>query len=294
MNYQRSSTCVRALRRRDLGYVLAGDKQLEFEEVPHTIVLEWDATESGWGQQDLGWTATAACVCDFPKQQLVAVGRFGHYLVLGQGDQIEGHIVAAKKGRRTQPFRGVRDIAGTAYAVGMGGQVYRRDGLQAWTRLDRGLPSTVDLEAIHGFAEDEIYAVGWKGALWRFDGTKWTQIDSPTNLILTGVFCADDGNVYVCGQIGTVLRGRNDRWETIKHNSTEVDFWNLEWFNESLYISSTQFLFTLEKDDTLKLELFGGDPPSSRLHLNACDGVMWSIGASDVMAFDGKNWSRIE
>jgi len=106
----------------------------------------------------------------------VAVGRFGHYLVLGEGDQIEGRIAAAKTDGRTQPFRGVRDIAGKAYAVGMGGQVYRRDNLQTWTRLGNSLPHAIDLEAIHGFNEEEIYAVGWKGALWRFDGTDWSLI----------------------------------------------------------------------------------------------------------------------
>jgi len=36
------------------------------------------------------------------------------------------------------------------------------------------------------------------------------------------------------------------------------------------------------------------DKPATCLRLTAADGVMWSIGAKDVLSFDGKTWTRID
>ncbi len=52
------------------------------------------------------------------------------------------------------------------------------------------------------------------------------------------------------------------------------------------------FVYQLKKGG-LELVLFDGDPPETCYHLSAAKGVMWSIGASDVMSFDGKEWTRI-
>jgi hypothetical protein len=46
--------------------------------------------------------------------------------------------------------------------------------------------------------------------------------------------------------------------------------------------------------DRLKPVGFGKDLPRTCFHLSAADGVMWSIGAKDLMAFDGKSWTRID
>ncbi|MNG31651.1 hypothetical protein D3C84_1174960 [compost metagenome] len=52
-------------------------------------------------------------------------------------------------------------------------------------------------------------------------------------------------------------------------------------------------LFTLDQDKLLAVD-FGEDSPNSCYHLSAADGVLWSIGGKDIMAFDGNNWTRID
>jgi hypothetical protein len=281
-----------AVRLRDLGYLLAGDDELDEDEVAHTAVFEWDP-HAGWGGHDLGWTASAACICDEPKEQLVVVGRLGEFLVFGQGESYEGVIPCKPTpSGDPAPFRGARGIAGKAYAVGMNSQVFRRDSRTVWTPLDNGLDPRTDLEAIDGFEADDLYAVGWKGAIWHYNGRRWSDVDSLTNVILTGVSCAGDGQVYACGQEGTLLRGVGNRWEVIEQEETREDFWDVEWFGNEIYVSTTRFLYRLSGRE-LRLVNFGRDAPKTCYHLSSRDSVLWSIGQRDVMAFDGKNWSRI-
>ena len=56
--------------------------------------------------------------------------------------------------------------------------------------------------------------------------------DSPTNLVLTAVCCAGDGNVYATGRRGLLLKGRKNTWEVVKHDSTKLDLWGMAWYGQ--------------------------------------------------------------
>ncbi|HEX5244275.1 MAG TPA: hypothetical protein VFW23_13515, partial [Tepidisphaeraceae bacterium] len=116
---------------------------------------------------------------------------------------------------------------------------------------------------------------------------------TPTNLILTRVVCGGDGNVYACGQVGTLIRGRKAKWELIQHGATENDFWGLAWFGGSLYVATSKALYRLEGNALTRVPI-GPDIPGSYYHLKSAYGELWSIGPKDVMLFDGKNWTRID
>lgn len=208
------------------------------------------------------------------------------------------HRQLRRRPKKRGPLREIRGIAkGRAYAVGTCRQAYLREDEDQWRCIDQSAqvgdtPITdTSFESIDGFSEQEIYTVGWEGEIWQYDGARFTQQNSPTNLALYKVRCAPDGFAYACGQLGTLLRGRNDQWEMIEHESTEEDLWGMEVFDGQLYVSSTHFVYRLE-DGKLKPVDFGDDVPLTCYHLSAADGIMWSIGPKDVMQFDGSTWTR--
>jgi hypothetical protein len=52
-------------------------------------------------------------------------------------------------------------------------------------------------------------------------------------------------------------------------------------------------VFRLDGDRLARVD-FGEDKPSSYFALSSADGILWSIGPKDIMAFDGQLWTRID
>jgi hypothetical protein len=170
--------------------------------------------------------------------------------------------------------------------------VYRLDQPTAWTRADNGLPESFGATAIDGFSSEEIYAAGYAGALWRFDGKKWKRQELPTNVHLHSVRCAKDGKVYVAGRKGTLIVGRKDKWDIIVNQALKDTLWDLEWFEGKLYVSALSGVYELS-NESIELVDFGNEKPKTFYHLSAGKGVMWSIGEKDIVSFDGEKWTRI-
>jgi len=291
-----------AVRKRDILYFVLTNDKLAAEQKPHAEFAIWHAGK--WLDAGMKkWASPGLTVLRQPKEQLLGVGEMGEAFVQGSGDVHEETVQAgADQPSKRGTLRTARWIGTHAYAAGMDRQVYRRDGVNVWTAVDqsmrppKGDPSqVVGFESIDGFSEQDIYAVGWQGAIWHYDGKTWTQEDSPTNVILGGVCCAGDGMVYACGRLGTLLRGKAGRWEVLKHESTEADLYGLAWYEGALYVASMKGIFRLTPALTLDLVVMGEDPPATTAyHLSAADGILMSVGAKDVMVFDGKTWTRIE
>jgi len=272
------------------------------QKFDHSLFVEWDrGIWRGSNITPVKWTTVGAAVVSVPSQQGLFLGYWGEVFCMGSGDAHEEKIDCGdglSPGNRG-PMRGIRSIGGKAYAVGTHRQVYRRERRDTWICIDEGArpPANdrrvVSFESIDGFAPDEIYAAGRQGELWSYDSRKWTRLASPTNLILTNVCCASDNQVYISGRNGTLIRGRGSRWELIDHGITDEDFWGAAWYLGKLYLATMHFVYTLE-GDILHAVDFGADVPKTCFQLNEADGVLWSIGAKDVMSFDGKKWSRID
>ena len=286
------------VRYSDLSYLITTNDLSISEGYTGSILYTLD--RGTWYSGTVPWLACSGTVCHVPAERYLALGTDGSVRASGGGAVKEEPPIAncgvdpTKRG----PLREIRGIAkGRAYAVGTCRQAYVRDGEDQWRCIDQSAQvgdtpiADTSFESIDGFSEQEIYTVGWEGEIWKYDGAVFTQQNSPTNLALYKVRCAQDGFAYACGQLGTLLRGRNDQWEVIEHDSTREDLWGMEYFQGQLYVSSTHFVYRLE-GDTLKPVDFGDDAPGTCYHLSAADGIMWSIGPKDVMEFDGSNWTR--
>ncbi|WP_326764264.1 hypothetical protein OG978_06475 [Streptomyces sp. NBC_01591] len=286
------------VRYSDLSYLIIANDAAVSEGYTDSLLFSLD--RGNWGAGTVEWLACSGTVCHVPTERYLVLGTDGSVQASGGGAVKEEASIAScgVDPRKRGPLREVRGIAkGRAYAVGTCRQAYVRDGEDQWKCIDQSAqvgdtPITdTSFESIDGFSEQEIYTVGWEGEIWKYDGSFFTQQNSPTNLALYKVRCASDGFAYACGQLGTLLRGRDDQWEVIEHESTKEDLWGMEVFDGQLYVSSTHFVYRLE-DGKLKPVDFGDDVPQTCYHLSAADGIMWSIGPKDVMEFDGSNWKR--
>lgn len=276
-----------------IGYIAAADTKTEMEE-PHAITFKWNSGK--FIQGDRNYNAHSLCLITRPEPGLVDISEQGYYSVTTANGPISGDILESSqppsKEARYGGFRSVSEIAGRAFAVGLRGLVYRLDELKLWTRIDDGLPKTFNIQAIHGFNATDIYAVGRDGEVWHYDGTVWNELDMPTNSNLTSVKCAADGKVYITGHKGALLCGSGETWEVINHESTDENFWDVEWFEDNVYISSMSSVYRLEGLRLVKVD-FENDAPKTCYQLSTADGVMWSNGEDDIMSFDGKVWTRI-
>lgn len=293
------SVTTGVVRYSDLCYLLTTNDEVIQEGYSSSLLFSLDRGE--WGAGSVKWLACSGSVCHVPNERYIVLGTDGSIRVSGGGAvkeemPISDHDLSPKK---RGPLREIRGIAeGRAYAVGTCRQAYVRENENQWRCIDQTAQTTVAditdtcFESIDGFSEQEIYTVGWEGEIWQYNGSAFKQIASPTNLALYKVRCAADGFVYACGQLGTLLRGRDNKWEVIDHGSTDEDLWGMEYFNEKLYVSSTHFVYRLENDKLERVD-FGDDIPGTCYHLSAADGIMWSIGAKDVMEFNGEAWKRI-
>lgn len=276
-----------AARSSELLYLALQDRKLNKKAVAHTRVGGIDHGELA-SAADLPWRAVGMCFAREPAQKLVMVSGDGKVFTYIAGNEGTELIVDPID------LRNCVTIDGHAYACGMGRQVFFRMGEGKW--LPMHAPSASDeevvgFECLAGFSAQELYAVGWEGEVWRCENGRWSDCNSPVNVVLSAVCCVPDGSVYACGQQGTLLRGRGDEWQCVITEDLEDDLWDLRWFNGKLYVASMSYLYILEGDRLSPVE-FDIEPPSSFYKLTDAEGVLWSVGQETILSFDGKHWER--
>jgi hypothetical protein len=289
-----------AIREKDLAYLVMCFDSASEKKIPLASVVQWEP--DGWGDGGhVRWRATGAAITKHPREQLIVVGELGDALVLGGGDRHEETVESGdSKPADRGPLRGVRRIGENIYVVGMDRQVYRRDAVDSWSSFDKGIPRDYDpksisgFEAVDGFSENDIYAVGWDGDIWNCVDGGWHQETSPVGQVLLDVCCGGDGLVYACARNGVLIRGKRGEWETLDFGEFSESLWSVAWFQGRLYAASTDSVFVLGDDDLLAPVYMGEDHAKTCYRLVTGAGIMWSIGAKDVMSFDGQKWIRID
>lgn len=200
--------------------------------------------------------------------------------------------------------RNIRFIGDHFYMVGAFRRILRRDGIDQWTDITGQLHSDLSInekddwgfEDVDGFDESELYAVGGRGDGWRFDGKDWHPLNLPTDVDLSSVCCAEDGQVYIGGSMHTVIRGRHDRWEVIHSAATNRGFGQIlsyqgqalaidEW-GGAIYVISGSPVGPLDTGD---FEL----PPAGALCMATGYGMLLMAGSGSAALFDGASWRRL-
>jgi hypothetical protein len=222
----------------------------------------------------------------------------------GQEADIPGTIAGSEL--QSSVTRVVR-VGSQLYAVGWPRRVWRRDGFESWTLLDRGLPLPAGLargdgdgivEAVtqgtlrdlDGFSEAELYAVGDGGEVWRGDGASWTRCAFPGDERLCTVACGAD-QVYVTTLHGRIWAGREDTWRLLRDVDRGLPFLDTCWFGGRLWCGADEGVWLLEGDDLTARDI----PPEvgrvARRLDRAPDGRhLLTAGANGAALFDGRRW----
>ncbi len=289
------------MQNRNVGRVIAQIDSLKELGSTATTLLKWDRSQNRWFSFNIEWHATRISAFESPEITVLATGPDGIVSASTLAGPTEEEIDASLDGpARRGPIRDLQLIAGVPYAAGMGRQVYRREGVDNWTRQDQGvvLPrgeiQLCGFNSIDGLSEDAIYAVGFNGEIWFRNHNKWQQQDSPTNLVLHKVKVAREDLIFASGQMGALLRSDGNHWETIEHDAVTDDLWGMEWFQGELYLACDSGLFKLDSEDQLvEVDMQLSPKPTFR-HLHANDGVLWSCGPKHVTwTEDGQTWNDV-
>jgi hypothetical protein len=218
------------------------------------------------------------------------MGHNGNILRIGGGQVVVERVPDT---HRYGALLRIRAIGGDLYVCGMSGQVLRRSG-GVWLHMDDGILGQVglDFEDIGGSSTDDIYAVGMGGAICHYDGRRWSTIDSPTDLPLSGVRCLSEKEVVICGNRGGIYRGSLNQWTFIGSSSIDHNFWGVEVFKETIYVAYAGGLIAIDdlgvSDVDFALE---GEIDCHRLHSNG--EILWSIGIDTLLFYDGIRWKRV-
>lgn len=209
-------------------------------------------------------------------------------------------------------FLSLRTIAGDIYLAGRARSVCRKNGFKKWKditdpsiheNLRRDIikarkkkkTHNIDFgfEDVDGFSHDDLYACGDGGDLWHHDGQDWKYINLPTNANLRKILCAPDGNVYVAGDLGILLRGRGEKWELIPQKLTSFPFEGIAWFQDTLYLSSSWGLYYFRNEVFWKVDFGEGVHQYSFQHIKSNGDILVSFGPNQAIVYDGNSWRNI-
>jgi hypothetical protein len=115
--------------------------------------------------------------------------------------------------------------------------LYRYDGKQ-WKELPA---PDFEVRALHGLAEDLLYAVGVGGGVARWDGHAWKRFPVPTDEVLNSVFVAGPDELYATGGAGTLLEGSAHGWGKIAQAPGPGPLLGVAKWNKELWVAAGQF-----------------------------------------------------
>jgi hypothetical protein len=268
------------------------------ERRDHALVYHF--MDGEWLQQLVDNSLAGICVVEEPGPKVLSVGVDGEVDVATLPGFSKEQVDPSDRGPSYSVLlRCVRVIGGRAYAAGMARLFYRREAQGRWVSQDQGLfmprgkrTRALGIMSIDGTAQGDIYAVGYKGQIWHYDGDAWLQEDSPTNVLLSGVRCASKREVYVCGMAGTILRGTAGQWRALEQDLTTEDFWGIALFKKRVYFANHEGVFRLDGDELTKIDVGTG---VSTAYLDANKDIMWSVGHKDILSTsDGIRWAVVE
>jgi hypothetical protein len=237
-----------------------------------------------------------------PTSQRLLLNRNTEGQIYASGSGSEGSEAVKPGATSKESFYGNRLVCidGWTYALGMVREVHKRIEIGKWEPMMNGFDqpryegcaSDWGFNDMDGPNENNLYAVGGKGDVWRYDGNKWHWCDFPSNEVLATVTVAPDGQVYISGDGGSLWVGKENTWKQLAKAHSTINYNDSVWFNDQLWLCSD---YRLEVWDGKKLDrpVHGDSTIVYSGHMDAHENLLVVAGVSEVHAFDGKEWHTI-
>lgn len=233
--------------------------------------------------------------------------RYGYFL--GEDGGVwcyDGRGIVSSDGiespRNIRALRSLGLTSGSHVAAGGGSTVFVRRPGSAWADLD--MSSVLEREGLRyvGFekvlasADGSFFLFGWSGvAVMLGNGGSTVRLDLPTNLDLYDAAWGEDGYIYACGDEGTVLRGRGiDDWSVIDNEITDEKLWGVCSFGGRVFVCSMHLIYEVVGSELRHTDYSErSDIPSFTYRLRSCSDCAWSIGAKQLVEYDGSDWREL-
>ena len=275
-------------------FIVCQDSNLDISKYQHSL-FRMRSVDGEWTKKgNCPWISTG--ISASPNGNgIVSLGPDGEFLDLQFDGSHTRNNLLEHYNDINLTFRFIKLIDGTLYAGGTNNYIFSFTN-NKWIEIGidamRDVSAPKSFENVTGFHTKELYTFGWEGTIWTNALGSWQKVPSPTKHIL------NDGDihhefVYIAGQLGTILKGRNDKWEIIDNKGLDLDIWSVESFGDSIYFSTKKGILRLKNDE---LSVFKTIGPDMRTTMNLFVGPsgLWSVGASDIVLFDGEQWHTIE
>lgn len=241
-----------------------------------------------WNKFESRKMITSIAIAEVPELELTGIGPDGHCVVLDKKGSRICSVGQYEDSTLEHGFlREIRCLNGSFYCCGMGRQVYHRVVGGNWTSMHSGLLAastdsrSIGLNSIHGSGYKDLFAVGFEGEIWHWNGEIWQMHESPTQLTLHHVLYVDQDQVYACGKNGILLQYDKKNWQVISRDQYDIDFRSMGWFNNQLYIATGKELLVMDKIHGL--QVVSGTRDLGIVELNVSGDFMWGAGVSGVV-----------
>ena len=162
------------------------------------------------------------------------------------------------------------------------------------------LTSSPWVEAIHGSAADDVWAVGVSGFVLHYDGIEWSRVDSGVSANFNDVWAVSESSVYMVGSESTIRHYDGDGFESIDAQSFGVDLYGVS------AASDEDVFFVGDDSNTGRILHYDGESVTSvydlyKLRLQDVFALsstnVYAVGYSlldsspRIVHYDGETWS---
>jgi hypothetical protein len=166
--------------------------------------------------------------------------------------------------------------------------IYTLDGGE-WTAVQSGMTQTVN--ALYGFADNNIWGVGDNGAVVHYNGAGFSAQPSPSELHLYGVWGSGESDVWAVGEDATVAHFDGLTWSAVTGPSTTANLraiWGAG--PNDFYVAASSYAGIWHWNGTTwtKQSVSGADLRD--MHGAASDAI-WAVGRNGAIRhWDGTSW----